>query len=295
MGDPIAAEDRAFLARMNRLSVERSFDPEIDIDWAAGTTDEEFLALYGAWSLLAGSGKDEGLDARARVDFARYQQANLMLFTAFLERYGLRALQKLYDYEDDLAVIEAVGHFVKEETFHHTMFMRAVAALEAAMPQRPKLPRRHVQFLLHSIFVLLALVPFRRLRVSVSFMFLQFAEEISIVAHNVSARAVSRKDSVVPRIWALHALDEARHLSFDAFVRRRYRLSRPAGFLARSAAVFLAVLGSLLLNAGDVWAARQVGARVSLWHIPLLVKKTTAPFKRSVFATITRLLARPNG
>jgi len=290
--DPLSGDDRAFLAKLNRLALEQSFDPELDIDWDADTSDEEFLALYGAWSLLAGSGKDAHLDAQARIDFARYQQANLMLFTAFLERYGLRVLEKLYDDEDDLAVVEALGHFVKEEVFHHTMFMRAVARLESAMPERPKLPRRHVQLFFRSAFALIALLPFRRLRISTGFLLMEFAEEISIVAHTVSARTVSRKESFAPRVWALHALDEARHLRFDAFIRRRYRPPRLLGLFVKVLAVPLVVFSSALLNANDVWAARQVGARVGLWHLPLLVVKTTAPFKRSVFSSVARVFAR---
>jgi hypothetical protein len=289
---PLSADDHAFLVKLNRLSLHQSFDPELDVDWAAETGDGEFLALYDAWSLLAGSGKDDNLDSRARIDFARYQQANLMLFTGFLERYGLHALVKLYDDEENLVVVEALGHFVKEEVFHHTMFMRAIARLESDMPERPTLPRRHVQWFFRLVFAFIALVPFRRLRISVGFLLLEFAEEISIVAHSVSARTVPRKDSFAPRIWALHALDEVRHLRFDAFIRRRYRPPPPFGLLVKVFAAPLCLFSSLLLNANDVWAARQVGARVSLWHLPLLVKKTTAPFKRRVFSTVAKVFAR---
>jgi hypothetical protein len=289
---PLSDEDRVSLRNMNRLSVLQSFDPEIDIDWTAQTTDAEFLALYEAWSLLAGSGRDAELDVQARVDFARYQQANLMLFTALLERYGLRALEKLYDDEHDLVIVEALGHFLKEEIFHHTMFMRAIANLESVMPARRKLPRWHVRFFLRSIFAVLGLVPFRSVRISLSFLLMEFAEEISVVAHTISRRTVDRKESFAPRIWALHALDEVRHLRFDSFIRRRYQPPQPFALLVKPAAVTLAIMSSLLLNANEVWAAQQVGARVSLWHLPSLMKNTRAPFKRNVFSTMTKLFAR---
>ena len=289
---PLSEGDRALLERLNRLSREQRIDPETDIDWSGRTTDEEFLALYGAWSLLAGSGRDAALDARARIDFARYQQANLMLFTASLEIYGLRVLERLGEQERDPLVAEALAHFAREETAHHHMFMRAIARLEAQMPDRRRLPRRHVRLFFRAAFALLALVPFRRLRVSASFLVLEFAEEISLVAHAVSSRTVARKESLTSRIWALHALDEARHLRFDAFVRQRYRARGVGVPAARCAAACLAVLSSALLNANDLWAARQVGARVSLWHLPMLLRTTTAPFKRGVFAMLGKLWAK---
>src|SRR6185295_15692323 len=110
---PLSGAAQALLERLNRLSVEQRVEPDADIDWSAGTTDEEFLALYGAWSLLAGSGRDAALGPRERVDFARYQQANLMLFTAYLEHHGLRVLGELLERERDPGLLEALGHFAR--------------------------------------------------------------------------------------------------------------------------------------------------------------------------------------
>src|SRR5262245_5550499 len=118
--------DPGSLERLNRLSVTRSFTPQVDIDWNAATTDAEFGSLYSAWSLLAGTGLDDGLDEAKRVTFVKYQQMNLMLFTALLERHAIAALAKLYDMEDGQAFTEYVGHFIKEELYHHMMFLRAV-------------------------------------------------------------------------------------------------------------------------------------------------------------------------
>jgi hypothetical protein len=290
MSRPLSDDERAFLVQMNRASLENSFVPATDVDWNARTTDDEYAALYDVWSLLKGSGRDDPLGRQERIDFARYQQANLMGFTAMLERYGLRALERLYEHEHDLDLVDALAHFAKEETYHHQMFLRAIAKLEAEMPTRPKLPMRHVAWFLRVVFLVLGLIPSARLRTSTTFVMLQFAEEISVLAHAVGAGAVPRKESFCQRVWALHALDEGRHLRFDAFMRARYALPAPFARLPVIVAAPLAAISSALLNANDVWAARQVGARVGLRHLPSLVASTTAPFKRRVFASITKLL-----
>src|SRR5687768_10056941 len=89
--------DADVLERLNRLSLTRSFTPQVDIDWTAVTTDDEYASLYAAWSLFEGSGLDGSLDEQSRVKFVKYQQMNLMLFTGLLERHAISALSKLYD------------------------------------------------------------------------------------------------------------------------------------------------------------------------------------------------------
>ena len=81
---PDLLDDREFLARLNRLSLTRSFTPQTDVDWDAVTTDEEYESLYPVWSLFVGSGLDDKLDSAGRVRFVKYQQMNLMLFTGLL-------------------------------------------------------------------------------------------------------------------------------------------------------------------------------------------------------------------
>ena len=87
--------DPVVLSRLNRLSLTRSFTPQVDIDWNAETSPLEFEALYSSWSLLQGTGLDKSLNADGRVKFVKYQQMNLMLFTGLLERHAIAALTKL--------------------------------------------------------------------------------------------------------------------------------------------------------------------------------------------------------
>src|ERR1700680_815486 len=94
--DPLVL-NAAVLERLNRLSLTRSFTPQVDIDWTAVTTDDEYAALYSAWSLFEGSGLDGAFDEQSRVKCVKYQQMNCMLFTGLLERHAITALSKLYD------------------------------------------------------------------------------------------------------------------------------------------------------------------------------------------------------
>ena len=49
---------------------------------------------------------------------------------------------------------------------------------------------------------------------------------------------------------------------------------------------------SLLLNANELWVARRLGVPVRLTQLPGLMRRTTAPFKRRVFALLAQTLRR---
>lgn len=285
--------DAALLARLNRLSLTRSFTPELDVDWAATTTEAEFAALYPAWSLLVGTGLDGDLDEADRATFARYQQINLMAFTGLLERHAIGTLASLYDLDPAQPFSEYLGHFLKEEIYHYTLFNRAIAAIQATMPGRPPLPVRAVDRLLRWVFRGAALLPGRRLRVTVTFMLIRFAEQVTIFAHQTAQARIARRESLVCQVWAFHALDESRHLAFDELILERNRLPRLLAWLPVAAAAPGCVLLSLFLNANEVWIARSLGLRVSLWQLPRLLRTTQAPFKRRVFGLLAATL-RPS-
>lgn len=288
----LSGADQALIQRLNRQSVEKTFVPATDLDWSDRTPDADYARLYDAWSLLKGSGRDAQMSATERIDFARYQQANLMLFTALLERYGLGPIERLYDMESDLDLMDYVAHFIKEESYHHQMFMRAVKKLHAEMPTRPALPEKRVALYIRFVFWVFSMLPSRKLRVSCTFLMMHFAEEISVLAHAVAKKHVENPDSFVPRVWALHAIDEGRHLRFDAFIVERYGLKGPLRHLPKLLVAPFAVGASMLLNGNEIWAARRLGVNVRFWHLPGLVKGTTAPFKRRVFSSVQRLFGR---
>jgi hypothetical protein len=286
---PSPGGDADILARLNRLSLTRSFTPQIDIDWDAVTTDGEYASLYSAWSLLEGTGLDRGLDEPKRVAFVKYQQMNLMLFTGLLERHGITALAQLYDHDRSEAFAEYVGHFIKEEIYHHMMFQRAIARIQATMPGAPPLPSAALDRTLRWLFRLLNANPSKKLRATLTFTIFRFAEQVTICAHQMVHSKIPRRESLINH----HALDEARHVAFDAMILERNRLWWPLAWLPKLLIVPCCVWLSLLLNANEIWIARQLGVRVRLWHLPSLMKQTQAPFKRRVFGLLADAVRKP--
>jgi hypothetical protein len=295
---PAPKSEEELLERLNRLSVTRSFTPQVDVRWDAPTTEGEFAALYPVWSLLAGSGLDEGLDEASRATFAKYQQMNLMLFTALLERHAIHALADLYDLDPSQPFSEYVGHFLKEEIYHHMLFMRAIDALLETTPRCEPLPRPGVDRALRWLFRFTSILPSRRLRSTMTFTILRFAEQVTIYAHQAVEQHIPRKESLVAQVWAFHAMDEARHLAFDTMILERNRLPGPLAWIPRVMAAPYCMLLSWMLNSNEVWAARKLGVRVSRRQIPWLMRRTTAPFKRRVFGLMKKTLqgaAPPEG
>jgi hypothetical protein len=278
------------LDRLNRLSLTRSFTPQVDLDWDATTTDAEYESLYSAWSLLEGTGVDAAFHTRARVTFVQYQQMNLMAFTGLLERHAIGALARLYDLDPSHAFSEYVGHFIKEEIYHYTMFTQAVEKIQSSMPGARPLPTRALDRTLRGLFLLMNAVPSQKLRSTLTFTIFRFAEQVTIYAHQMVQSKIPRRDSLINQVWAFHALDEARHLAFDSMILERNRLAWPLAWVPSLLAMPCCVLLSLLLNANEVWIARQLGVRLRLWQLPGLMRRTRAPFKRRVFALLASTL-----
>lgn len=279
-----SAAEKAVLARLNAGSIERSFVPARDVPWAASTSRDEWLALYQAWSLFPGSRFEAGFSDDMRADFARYQQATLMLTTAMLERYALPMLEDLLRINQDPQFVEYVGHFIKEETYHYVMFMRAIEKLEAEMPTLPPLPKARTERLLKLTFLLLRLLPGRRFRIRLSFTMFHFAEQVSVHAHGVTKVVVPRRDSFVPKVWALHAIDEGRHLQFDRLLLDKLALPPALGTAARLVAMPFCAMATLAVHLNEAWAARQLGVNVRLWHLVGLLRAPVSPFKQRVVA-----------
>lgn len=289
-----SASEKAVLARLNAQSIERSFVPARDVAWDGSTSRDEWLALYRAWSLFPGSRFEAGFTDDKRIDFARCQQATLMLTTAMLERHGLPMLEDLLRISQDPEFVEYVGHFIKEETYHYVMFMRAVAKIEAEMPGLPPLPKVRTERLLKTTFRILRLVPGRRLRIGLSFTMFQFAEQISVQAHAVAKDAVPRRESFVPQIWALHALDEGRHLQFDRLLLDKLGLPASVKTAVRLIALPFCAMATLSVHLNEAWAARRLGVHVRLWNLLGLLRAPTAPFKQRVVELMRDVVRGPN-
>ena len=286
----LAERDAVQLARLNRLSLSRTFTPQLDICWEAETRDEEFAALFDAASLLVGTGQDEGLSLQGKACYARYQQINLMLFTALLERHGINVLAQMYDQDDSQPFTECLGHFLKEEIYHYSMFTRALEQIQAGMPDLPRLPARGMDRAMRFLFLGVRTLPSSRMRANLAFTFFRFAEQLTIYIHQMVQRQVPRPNGFVNQIWSYHALDEARHLVFDQMMLERNRLPPGLAWLPRVMGATCALFLALLINRNELWIARQVGIRVRLWDLPRLMRSTRAPLKRRVFGLLAQML-----
>ena len=274
--------DSELLDQLNRLSLERTFTPQTDIDWTAESAAEEYASLFPAMSLFAGTGKADDLDDPRRTALMQYQQLNLMRFTAQLERHGIGVLAQLYDGDKSQPFTEYLGNFLKEEIYHYTMFTRAVDQIEAAMPGAPKLPYWRIDWSMWLLFVLVSWLPGRKLRANLTFRFFQFAEQLSIFVHHSVQTTIPRKGGLINQVWSYHAIDEARHLAFDRMMLERNQLWPPFSWFATALTASCCVMLAVIANANEIWAARQLGAKVRLWNLPGLLKATTAPFKRKI-------------
>ena len=280
----------ATMGKLNRGSLTKSFVPDTDIDWEESTTDEEYLALFQGWSLFYDSPYERYFDDPKRVDFAKYQQANLMMFSALAERYAIPLLSELLDLDDAPEFRDCVIFFIKEESYHYTMFLRAHDKILATMPERKQLPQKAMKRTLRWFFRFLNLIPWRRLRIQTLFLFFSFVEKVTIEAHLECKSALPRKTSFVRRIWELHAIDERRHLVFDELIMEKSRMPWGLRWLPFAMMFPWALLSSLCVNRNELWSARQLGVPVRLWNLRGLMKKAKAPFKLRLFALMRSLI-----
>ena len=279
------------LASLNRGSLNNSFVPDIDLDWDATTTDEEYLVLFRHWSLFHGSDYECHFDDAKRVAFAKYQQANLMLFSALTERYAIPLLSQLLDLDDAPEFRDYVIHFIKEESYHYTMFLRAHDNIVASIHEMKPLPTVAMKSSLRWFFRFLILIPWMRLRVQTLFLFFSFIEKVTIDAHLESREALPRKESFVRQVWELHAIDERRHLAFDRLIMEKSAMPKGLKWLPRVLVLPWALLCSLCVNRNELWSARQIGIPVRLWNLRGLMKREKAPFKQRMFTLMRSLIS----
>jgi hypothetical protein len=168
--------------------------------------------------------------------------------------------------------------------------MRAIDAILASLPPgAAPPPARPFELFLRFVFFWIGWFPSERVRLCMLFTLFRFAEQVTIYAHDTVRKTVPRRESLIAQVWSKHALDEARHLNFDDMVIRRMRSRGLWRRFPELLVLPVCVVASALLNANEVWAARQLGVHVSLWNLPSLMRRTRAPFKRRVFALVQRL------
>jgi len=281
----------AVLAKLNRGSLNRSFIPDIDIDWDGNTTDEEYLSLYRHWSLFYDSKYEGYFDDEKRVLFAKYQQANLMLFSALTERYAIPLLSQLLDLDDAPEFRDYVIFFIKEESYHYTMFLRAHDNITATMPGMKELPRGPMKRSLRWFFRFVVMIPWKRLKIQTLFLFFSFIEKVTIDAHLESKDAIPREDSFIRQIWELHAIDERRHLAFDKLIMDKAAMPWGLRWMPRTIVLPWALICSMCVNRNELWSARQLGVPAYIWNLRGLMKRAKAPFKLRLFVLMRSLIS----
>ena len=283
-------DNLARVATLNQASVTKSFCPDTDIDWTQTTTEEEYLALFRGWSLFYDSPFETQFTDETRVAFAKYQQANLMLFSAHAERYAIPLLSGLLDLDNAPEFRDYVIFFVKEESTHYTLFARAHDHIMASMPERKPLPQCGMKRALRWFFRFLSIIPWTRLRIQTLFLFFSFVEKVTIEAHLESKAALPRKQSLVRTVWELHAIDEHRHLAFDKLIMEKARMPWGLRWMPFVLMFPWALVCTMCVNRNELWAARQLGIRVRIWHLRGLMKRAKAPFKRRLFVLMRSLI-----
>ena len=243
-------------------------------------------------SLFHGSPYESDFSDDTRIAFAKYQQANLMLFSALTERYAIPLLSQLLDLDDAPEFRDYVIFFIKEESYHYTMFLRAHDQIMDTVVDAKPIPQRAIKALLRWFFRFLILIPWMRLRIQTLFLFFSFFEKVTIEAHSATKEALPRKEAFVRQIWEWHALDERRHLAFDRLIMEKSRMPPGLRWLPLALMLPWALLCSLCVNRNELWAARQLGIRVHLWNLRRLMKQAQAPFKLRLFDLLRSLISR---
>jgi hypothetical protein len=267
---------------------QNSFSPQTDVDYTQFTTMDEYTQLYRQWSLFAGAAEETQFSETQKQEYALYQQLNLMRITSLFERYAIENFARLYRVKETPVWSEWITHLIKEECYHDVLFTRTIEATYAHHSHLKRLPEKHWHLFFRITLAMLRLIPFLRLRMLVSFIFFLFAEDITMQAYTVSRKAIARRESLIPLVWEKHAVDEARHVAFDKIMLKHI----DAGVVLRSMGLAIAlpicIVTSLLLNANEVWAARQLGIRVGYRALPRLMRGTTADFKKRVFKLLSQ-------
>lgn len=279
--------DVAMLRKLNRRSQSHTFSPDRDVDWDSYTTPEEFRELYNAWSLLLGTRYESSLNDEQRIRFAQYQQTILMMGTALFEHYALANIRSLFGDDNTPEYQEYISHLIKEESCHYVLFTRAVARIQEAEPMLREPPSRPFRMYFSFVLFLLRHVPLRRFRHRMFFFLLHFVEDITLQASSMTRRTIKRRDSLVLRVWELHAIDEARHVAFDDVMMNSARLPGVLDKVAIWLTLPLCIGASMLINLNEIWAAKKLGVPVGYLELPKLMKRTTAPFKRKVFRLLS--------
>lgn len=200
----VAPEESSRTAKIRQLltaSTEHSYDPYVDIDWAA-PLDPDKLFISERFCTLAGTDLWNSLTRAQQIVCSREEMASSIAVGVWIEQVLLQLVSR-YIYDRDVSTPEV--HFavteVADECRHMIMFSKAVVSMGSTVYQVPWRVRESGRILktvgpLTALWALVLLIEeiFQRVQ-----------------------RHLARDETVQPLIRAMsriHVVEEARHISF---------------------------------------------------------------------------------
>ena len=187
--------------RLLRSSANRSYDPEVDIDWSAPPVEgkifqpEHRISLYGThlWDRLT---------PKQRLDLGRHEIASIASVGLWFEILLMQALLKdVYESDPTSRRAQYALTEIADECRHSTMFARAIEW--AGVPVYGPVPAIHR---LGKLFPVMAYGPARYGAILI-------AEEI-LDRLQREAMQDERVQPLVRMVNRIHVLEEARHVAF---------------------------------------------------------------------------------
>jgi hypothetical protein len=239
-----AMEREAIAERLLRASVQKSFDPEVDVDWEAPLLDDHFFMPEHRVSLY-GTPLWDRMTRRQRIDLSRHEIASTASVGIWFELILLQLLARhIYDLSPTSDHVRYALVEIGDECRHSVMFSRFIEKLGC--------PAYGPGPLAHRLG--------RVLKTTGSgpevFAAILIAEEIL----DTLQRELMVDESVQPlvrRISQIHVIEEARHVRYanDELRRQMSTASGPAKAWARFVAARSAWVISRRLVHPDAYAA----------------------------------------
>ena len=221
--------------RLLKASAKNSYDPRLDIDWAAAIDgDAAFLPVERV--SLYGTGLWDGLSERQRRELSKHELASIASIGLWTEFVLIQMLAR-YTYHQDpkAAHTQYALTEIGDETRHVIMFAKALERMGCPTYQPPRVVRQ-----LARLYKATARGP------SV-FAPVLITEEIT----DRLQRATMNDESIHPLIRMvnrIHVVEEARHVRFarDELARQLPRLGPVKRFVANTVS---AIVGAIVMSA----------------------------------------------
>lgn len=234
--DPLAGA-RKTATRLLRSSSKNSYDPELDIDWAAPVPSDKRFMPFERISIY-GTELWDALDDEQRIELSRHELASVASTGLWFEIILIEMLARwAYNQDPQDPRTQYALTEIGDETRHVLMFAKAIERLDAPTYRPPAYVRR-----LARIYKAVATGPALFAPVLV-------AEELT---DRLQRETMNDEDvnPLVRMVNRIHVVEEARHVRFarEEVARQMATLNLPARVLSNvvSAAVAAGVAASLI-------------------------------------------------